>query len=332
MGGTPGITCDTDDDCNDLNPCNGTETCQSGTCADGADTIAEGQECAEGSICVSGTCRAQCSQDDDCDDQDLCNGQETCSPTTLTCQSGMPLACDDGDACTENSCDSAQGCFYPLIDQDGDGHADEALGACGDDCDDGDETVFTEATELCDGKDNNCNGDVDETAPRWYLDCDGDGYAATGATEIQQCNRPTDVSSCAADLQPTADWTSVAPGAGTTDCYDASADHRPMTATESNSAWSATGTASAPAAVDFDFNCDGQEEPRYTTTSVATDASCALQCTDGTMVLCACSGPSGWTGSTVPACGANPSYTSCGGNMSSGCARTTGTSRSQECR
>jgi hypothetical protein len=45
------------------------------------------------------------------------------------------------------------------------------------DCDDGDASVNPEAEEIADGKDNDCDGQVDETSDTqiWYLDLDGDG-------------------------------------------------------------------------------------------------------------------------------------------------------------
>ncbi len=61
---------------------------------------------------------------------------------------------------------------WSALDADGD------LAIVGvDDCDDNDPTVSTCAVEICDGKDNDCNGTVDEgfpTAP--YPDADRDGY------------------------------------------------------------------------------------------------------------------------------------------------------------
>ena len=52
------------------------------------------------------------------------------------------------------------------VDDDGDGHT-ENLG----DCDDGDASVFPGASETCDGRDENCDGSIDEG-----FDTDGDGY------------------------------------------------------------------------------------------------------------------------------------------------------------
>ncbi len=58
------------------------------------------------------------------------------------------------------------------VDNDNDGSFSDV------DCDDNDDTVYPGAPELCDGKDNDCNGDVDDglMTDTFYVDSDGDGY------------------------------------------------------------------------------------------------------------------------------------------------------------
>ena len=65
-------------------------------------------------------------------------------------------------------------------DADGDGHY--TYGSCltpNDDCDDLDADNFPGNTEVCDGFDNNCDGQVDEGLS--FIDTDGDGYSAIGS-------------------------------------------------------------------------------------------------------------------------------------------------------
>lgn len=54
----------------------------------------------------------------DCDDDNICNGLETCDPTDGSCDPGTTLDCDDGDACTDDSCDSETGCVNTAINCD----------------------------------------------------------------------------------------------------------------------------------------------------------------------------------------------------------------------
>ncbi len=69
------------------------------------------------------------------------------------------------------------------VDEDGDGFpADE-------DCDDSDGTINGGATEICDGVDNDCDGEIDEgVTSTFYRDADGDGFGdadtATDSCEI----------------------------------------------------------------------------------------------------------------------------------------------------
>ena len=70
------------------------------------------------------------------------------------------------------------------LDSDGDGFSTEF------DCDDGDPSVYPGASELCDGKDNDCDGETDEGVGNWYYrDNDGDGYGDPGQA-IQACTPP----------------------------------------------------------------------------------------------------------------------------------------------
>ncbi len=78
-------------------------------------------------------------------------------------------------------------------DADGDGYVSTELG--GDDCDDDDATVNPGASELCDGVDNDCDGDTDEDdatdAATWYADSDGDGYG-DASDDTAACTQPSD--------------------------------------------------------------------------------------------------------------------------------------------
>ncbi|MDQ7787816.1 MAG: MopE-related protein [Thermodesulfovibrionales bacterium] len=74
-------------------------------------------------------------------------------------------------------------------DADGDGHyIRESCKTPNDDCNDDDPAVYPGAHELCDGKDNNCDGVIDEGCCE---DKDGDGYYiynSTGCPEGNDCN------------------------------------------------------------------------------------------------------------------------------------------------
>ena len=97
------------------------------------------------------------------------------------------LACAD-DATKDNSSgvdsavgadsdgsDSAGSDSDAAVDNDGDGSPE------GEDCDDADATTYPGAAELCDGKDNSCDGAIDEgVQTSFYADGDGDGYGASG--------------------------------------------------------------------------------------------------------------------------------------------------------
>jgi hypothetical protein len=61
--------------------------------------------------------------------------------------------------------------------------------ATGTDCNDNDQKINPNAPEICDGKDNNCNGQVDENLPivTYCTDADGDGHGVTGLQTMMGC-------------------------------------------------------------------------------------------------------------------------------------------------
>ncbi len=101
------------------------------------------------------------------------------------------------------------------LDEDGDGFtADE-------DCDDLDPAVFPEAVELCNGLDDDCDGDVDEgsaaDASTWYTDADGDGYGDSDSS-VLACEQPSGTSALDGDCDD--GDSAYHPSADESDCTD----------------------------------------------------------------------------------------------------------------
>ncbi len=131
-----GVPCASELDCDDLVGCT-VDTCDDGLC----------EHTPSHAVCQNGV---------------VCDGDEVCDPS-VGCRPGVPPSCDDKDACTIDVCDEpTAGCKHLPRDADQDGDPD---GHCvgGTDCDDNDPTVSGLAAEICsNGKDDNCNGVVDE--------------------------------------------------------------------------------------------------------------------------------------------------------------------------
>ena len=141
-------------------------------------------------------CPKPCQQDSQCDDGLLCNGTEAC--VAGTCAAGAPKLCDDGIACTVDSCSEAQRqCVSNVVDADGDGQgAASCLTAIGyplgTDCDDTNARRFQGALEVCD------TAEVDEDCDLLTLgglDADLDGFIDSRCANRERdggLNRGTD--------------------------------------------------------------------------------------------------------------------------------------------
>jgi len=139
------------------------------------------------------------------------------------------------------------------------------------DCDDAWVEVNPEADELCDGADNDCDGDIDEDdalgADTWYFDEDGDGYGLEETTTVA-CYQPSLFSAEYGDCDD--DEATVFPGADET-CNDVDDD--------------CDGSADEDDAIDattwyVDADADGYGSDSATTTTCAQPSGYVANATD----------------------------------------------------
>lgn len=245
--------------------------------------------------------------------------------TSSDCDDGDPAvhplaseACNGGDDDCDALIDEGVELTY-YRDRDGDGSGDAAVTdqACrapvgyvtvAGDCDDTCSSCRPGGTETCDGRDNDCDGVVDDgVTTLYYPDCDYDGYAAAGSTSRAACSLPAG----GAPVCPGGTWTVRAPTTpATTDCADAEAFAHPAA-----TGYFSAPIAGAPAGRAYDYDCDGVEERRDTGV-FACSAACDISV-------------AGWF-STVPACGASAEWVNDCFVMTS--CRTSRETRAQACR
>lgn len=156
-GEGPVCACAVNADCDDGNFCNGAETCNCscspGTPPDCADEFECTEDRCANNTCVNVPAHARCGEG------------KICRPAEGGCVAPPPCRdnadCVTDDPCQVGACDAAtRACAFTPFDGDEDGHAPRVCG--GDDCDDSKGRVRPGHPEECNGRDDNCDGVVDE--------------------------------------------------------------------------------------------------------------------------------------------------------------------------
>lgn len=130
----------------------------------------------------------------DCNDRDA-----NINPGELEICDGLDNNCN-GEKDGATSADALS--YYYDADKDGFGNASQSLQGCSapagyvqndEDCDDTNALVSPNATEVCDGLDNDCDSFIDDGsatgAATWYIDRDNDGYGDS-AVSVKACSAP----------------------------------------------------------------------------------------------------------------------------------------------
>ncbi|MEM1414522.1 MAG: MopE-related protein [Myxococcota bacterium] len=201
MGGPERCTRSTE--CDDGLFCNGAERCSpDDPAADPFGCVSSDAPCVgmEGLRCdeMGDVCGTVCSVTDDADGDGAaaieCGGTD-CADDDPNRFPGNPEVCDDADH--DEDCDATT---VGARDLDGDGEVDARCcnavpgepTVCGTDCNDARRDVAPGATEVCEGVDNDCDGDVDEgvTVPG-FDDRDGDGEGDPGRPRMACAGAPS---------------------------------------------------------------------------------------------------------------------------------------------
>ncbi len=96
--------------CQNESPCDGLEYCSAGSCHSGTPL-----DCDDGNVCTDDSCDpvvgcVHTNNSVSCNDNNVCTVNDYCSGGI--CVGGGLLNCDDGNACTDDSCNPLTGCVY----------------------------------------------------------------------------------------------------------------------------------------------------------------------------------------------------------------------------
>lgn len=155
-------------------------------------------------VCVNGVCSHYAGPDEGgtaCPFGQYCEVEKGCVPGIACADDEQCKERFGGDACKANiACDPGPSiCTFTTLDKDNDGRVPLVCG--GDDCNDADNGIHGMHPEICDGKDNDCNGSIDDDAI-----CPGAAVCQSGACvcpPVNQCgdecvDKNTDPKHCGA--------------------------------------------------------------------------------------------------------------------------------------
>ena len=143
------------------------------------------------------TATQSCSQD-----ANYVENNSDCNDANAAIYPGAAEACNGiDDNCNGQIDEGVQTAFYADADADTYGNPTSSTLACtapsgyvsdAQDCNDAIAAINPAAAELCDGIDDNCNGDIDEgVTTDYYHDFDSDGYGDPDDDPKQGCSPPT---------------------------------------------------------------------------------------------------------------------------------------------
>jgi hypothetical protein len=142
--------------------------------------------------------------------------------TFIGCSSPVGYVLDAGDCDDNNTQVTGPVTYYADVDSDGFGSDLSAQQLCqnpgagyvtvGGDCDDANPLINPNATEVCDGIDNDCDGVADDglVFAMYFVDADGDGFGDE-ATGVESCSQPQNTITTGGDCDDTNDQ--IYPGA-----------------------------------------------------------------------------------------------------------------------
>ncbi len=170
-GGCTEVKVKDDAPCTDSDACTVGDKCGNGACLPGAATACNG----DGNVCKDWGCDKAigCTfksalKGKPCDDKNACTKDDVCD--TGACISGASINCQDGEACTDDSCDPAVGCKHAANSQPCD---DKNECTTGDACKSG--KCAAGAVTACDDK-NPCTTDqCDKATGKCGYQAVGDG-------------------------------------------------------------------------------------------------------------------------------------------------------------